>query len=435
MQRLRLATAIAIALLCASPAEGIQPFGIGIPGPMRHRLAVTLIQAFDFTALSAGACTLPTGLSFSRASSGYSVQTGTSTLVASGGITSNDAPRCGRRLDADAIGLVLEEARTNTALDSNNLAGWTLFNSTRGGSTTTAPDGGTTPGTADILFGSAANSDGVTRFPVANYLTTDSVTLSCWWKLAVGSTGPNLDDPSGSIGGFPMGASAAWTRTAATDSIASTSRGIYVRNTAQISGLRGWLAYAQVELGKFVTEVIPNSGASTTRAGERLFAASAASYVASGRLGFEVWLRPKAAPANYPAAIRLWTRGTDYAEISTAGALTISIGGSTNTTAAASFAWAAYDTVQIFISAGGSSASVVSYRVNGGSVVHPTVTGSALGSVSAGGALDILCSNTSSQLSAWMTRLAFWKGAAKPAWAWLTAPAANDTSMPRAIAA
>jgi hypothetical protein len=436
MQRLRLAIAIAIALLCASPAEGIQPFGIGIPGPM-HRLSATVIKAFDFTALSAGACTLPSGLSFSRASSGYSVQTGTTTVATSGGFTSNDAPRCGRRLDADPIGAVIEESRTNQIQRSADIwnAYWTSFGGATNAGTMTAPDG--TSGGAGIISDATSGAYGM-RYVTINMSGITHITSS-WSRYVSGSVAAMSTNDSP----FPIGygtTSGAWERFSpgsvlggGGSQLVCLGGGGNPLNIANTGVAAFW--GMQLEAGAWMSELIPTSGATATRAGERLYLASAVSYVASGRLGFEVSLRPKASPANYAGAIRLWTRSTDYAEISTAGALTISIGGSTNTTAAASFAWTAYDTVQIFIGAGGSSASVVSYRVNGGSVVHPTVTGSALGSVSTGGALDLLCSSTSSQFSAWVTRLAFWKGAAKPSWAWLTAPAMNDTSMPVAIAA
>jgi hypothetical protein len=144
-----------------------------------------------------------------------------------------------------------------------------------------------------------------------------------------------------------------------------------------------------------------------------------------------VSFRPKSLIADADGTQRLWTSGADYAELATTGVLTVSIGGVTNTTAA--FSWAQYDSVRIFVAAGGGIASVVSYTVNAGAAVHPAVTGSALGTVSTAGALDIGCSTTTLQLAGWYTGLLFYKAGDKPAWALNDAPA-NDNALERMAA-
>jgi hypothetical protein len=176
--------------------------------------------------------------------------------------------------------------------------------------------------------------------------------------------------------------------------------------------LRDWV---QVEVGAYETEAIPTSGSAATRAGERLRDDSGSRWVSGGRLSLEAKLIPKGARSQYAAAVRLWTSGTDYAEIAPAtGVLTVSIGGSTNTTSA--ITWSQFDTLEIFVAAGGDSATVVKYRVNGGAVTTCTITGSALGTLTVT-TLDLLCSGTSSQLAAWVQTLAAWPSNGRPSWA------------------
>jgi hypothetical protein len=77
-------------------------------------------------------------------------------------------------------------------------------------------------------------------------------------------------------------------------------------------------------------------------------------------------------------------------------------------------AWNAQDAVELVVEAGGQAAGTyASYRVNGG----PTIvigTGAALGPMQVTGAIDILCTGTSNQLSAWIQRLSFLAGGVRP---------------------
>ena len=78
-----------------------------------------ILWSADFTALPAGAApTLPASLVLRRASAA-TVQTGTSTVVTQG--IGPDIARIGRPTDADPLGMIIEEGRTNLIADGRDL--------------------------------------------------------------------------------------------------------------------------------------------------------------------------------------------------------------------------------------------------------------------------------------------------------------------------
>lgn len=428
MRRILFAISLACVLAFALVVDGG-----GASAVNRARNGV--VATFNFTALSTGACTLPSGLAFTRASSA-TVQTGTSTVVTAG--IGTDAPRCGRRLDADSIGLVIEESRTSLVLNGSALSSGGAENTRLNAfGSPTITSGWTDPAGGTLAIRVQAPS-GTNGFSENNGTSGTATYASSMWLRAHTGTGVAGSDIFRSVSPTRVGDATSLTTSWLRVAIIATATAEFLA-TVPVDG-RDWsavggatagardvqVAFVQREVGKWPSEYIATTGATATRAGEHLEYTASHAVIPNGRLSIRLALRPKHSPANASAAFRLWTRGTDYAEISTGGALTVSIGGSTNTTAAASFSWAQYDTVEIFLAAGGGYASVVSYRVNGGATTHPTVTGSALGSVSTAGVLDLLCSGTGSQLSAWVTAIEFWKGSTKPTWAWLRALPANE---------
>ncbi len=392
-------------------------------GRFRGRVANPAAQVpfflADFTQLAAGAvATLPGGLLLTRASAA-TVQTGTSTVVTAGITT--DVARVGRRLDADSPGLVIEPARTNLVGDSRNIAGATWFvgqgSATHPG-TPVGPDGASLT-SREVL---SAGQYGQIRTGQA---WTGAATMSAWLRTTSGSAG------NGQLYVYDGGTyalllptlSGSWLRYSVTRNAGSGGGGQLSPCDARSLGagapgaLDNLLDLMQGEQGAWPSEPIVTTGASATRAGERLYLPTSSPYVVGGRLSLAVSLRPKSTLANADSAQRLWTSGADYAEIATTGVLTVSIGGVTNTTAA--LTWAQYDTVDLWVAAGGSSATLVSYRVNGGATSHPAVTGSALGNVSTAGALDLLNDGASpplKQFSAWVTSITFYRGGAAPSW-------------------
>jgi hypothetical protein len=406
----------------------------------------SVIASWDFTTHATGfASSLPNGLLLSRASgSADSVQTGTSTLVVGG---TTDYARFGRRLTGDPIGLVFEQSRTNLVPDSRNMSAgsWTAGSGCSHTTGFVGPDGGTTAERWVCV------TTGLSSYQHPS-VPTGYVTFSQWQRGNAGGevymwTGVLRDASDASAGywTYPSGTlTTAWTHSIGTPAATQgVGMGVYfvpvdgedrTPDGGPTAAARDGIVDAyQIESGAFATEFILTSGGVTaTRAGEWLHLASTVGYVHVGRLSLEIDLRPKADPASYGAAMRFWTRGSDYCEFATTGVLTCSVGGVTNTTAA--FSWAQYDSVRIYVAVGGGLASVVSYSVNGAAAVHPTVSGAGpLGSVSTGGALDFLCSGTASQLDSWITGITVFKTSVKPAWA-LREPA-NDNGEPRAIAA
>jgi hypothetical protein len=384
-------------------------------------VANATIFAADFTGLTPGAVSsLPSGLSFSRASAA-TVQIGTSTVVTSGITT--DVARAGRALDADSVGLVVEPSRTNLVLQSRTL------NHANAGSGDTYTTGQTSPDGSTNALRAQINSSGFSRYQLDAGIT-GTFSMSVWYAKGPGSgVYHNSFSTTAGASGFAFGtASASWGRVAI-PAIAFAAQNRYAlpmdgQNESALGGpgaaaLDALVDMHQIEAGKWVSEFVSTSGATATRAGERLFVATGASVVSSGRVLMHLRAQLKHTPANADTAMRLWTDHADattYVEIATTGVLTASVGGSTNTTNALS--WAANDTVDIFVAAGGGIATIVKYRVNGGATTTCTITGSALGTIAPSGAIDLLCdASTAKQPGCRVYTLAFYRSGAAPAWA------------------
>jgi hypothetical protein len=396
----------------------------------RYALSTSGPVSADFTTLTAGVATLPSGWALTRASAA-TVQTGTSTVDTTPAV---DQARAGRRLDADAIGLVIEEARTNSKFDNRDLtsANWL----TTGACTITrpyvtggnAPDGSaTTPTRLQVAAGtnirSGAGTVGVS-VPAA---------MSGWYRAtAPGGKYDLCGNIPTSIGtGVQSAADTAWGRLVVngTSPVGGTItvEAIEARGATNFVGaptagaMDGVVDLVQCEKGSFESEVIVTAGASATRAGERLRFTPSQQITAAAQLRFYAKLKPKGAATAYAtnlSTIRLWTDANDatsYCEMdTTTRVMTISIAGATNTTAA--LTWAKFDVLEIWVVAGGSQTTVVKYRVNGGAATVPAITGTALGNFAPSGALDILCDGTGKQWSAWLYNVIFYPSGQQPTW-------------------
>lgn len=373
-----------------------------------HSGSVDTLLSVDFTTLAAGALvSLPSGLLLTRASAA-TVQTGTSTVVIAGITT--DVARVGRRLDAEALGLVFEESRLNSASDGRVItaASWTGPNCTSTNNAGNGPDGSALADRVQTTSGGYSGQINQTG------LTVGTWTASFWQKRYSG-TGNATSGYRYSLSPQAITINETWQRYSRQNAAAAQSFNP-VATYAPVSVAGDCLVdLMQLEEGKWPSEAIVTAGATATRQGERLYLPAASSVVTAGRLGLELRCRPKGARADYGAAIRLWTSGSDYAEVAVAtGVVTVSIGGVTNTTDA--ITWSQYDTLDLWIAAGGGLATVVKYRVNGGAVSTLTITGSALGNVSTAGALDLLCNGTSNQLSCWLEKIRCYNRGRQPSW-------------------
>jgi hypothetical protein len=384
--------------------------------------------ALDGTSYTAGNITTPTGLTFSRASSA-TVQTSDQTVqTASIGV---DVLRVGQYGATSASrGIVIEESRTNIAPHRDQLTNWTTT-----GATATRTAGQASPdGTSNAVRWQAASG------AFSYYVQTQQLPATRWtctqWTVrgSVGASGQMLAFVNGTpaankaLANTTLGA--AWQRISATPNDASlggaggSGGGIVLADGRDQSAVGGVVAGArdaivdlpQCEAGVFATEAIVTSGASATRAGERLAITTGSSVVSHGRLSLELSVIPKGARSEYGSTIQLWyVDANNQASIDpTTGVMTVKIGGVSNTTAA--ITWSARDTVDIWIEAGGSLGTVVAYRINAGATSYPAVTGVALGALTIAGALDTLCQGTANQLSCWLRALNAYPDGTRPTW-------------------
>jgi len=364
---------------------------------------VKAAPSFIFTGLTAGPVTLPAGLTLTRASSA-TVQTGTSVVVTAG-IASNQA-RAGRKLDADSVGLFVECARTNLCKSSEDptsadyAAGVTVV--------TTYPDGTAPNGSATTACKHAVTNPGYSRYQAFSATTGVKHTYSMWHQ-----------SPSGSI-------TARWQPGAATPTYSCTTAWGRVTGAYTSVGTLHYLTMVitdtqtvrtwghQVEVGEFPSSYIQTTlGATATRAGERLTITGAVTR--GGAIKFACGLRCLGASTEYVtdgATVSVWyVDANNKAQFDTTTlVLTVTIGGATNTCTLNS--WTRDQLVELSIVAGGSVATVVKQRVNSGSVNSLTITGSALGAISAT-SLDVLCESTGKQWSGIVTYLQ----CSTPAWA------------------
>ena len=398
-----------------------------VRGAQRH-ISPFLLSA-DFTSLTPGAvASLPAGLSFSRASSA-TVQTSASTVVTAG--IGTDVARVGSA-DGTTIGLVIEPSRQNFAPDSRNMiaASWTA-----GIGTTTHPLTPAGPDGSSLTSRVQCATSQYSNYRLGAQGSSRRIG-STWVRTTSGSAGqaqPYIYDGT-TVAAALFSIGGTWSRVAVAQATSgSNSVSQFNPNSSQDLTANGGGApgatdncidLVQIESGSWASEAIVTSGAAATRAGERLYLSSGASVVNVGRLSAYIKAQFKHSPANADSAFRVWSDHSDattYAEISTAGVLTVSVGGVTNTTTA--LAWAAGDIVELWIAAGGGVATVAKYRVTSGGVPGAittlTITGSTLGTYAPAGALDLFCdSSIAKQPGMRLQSLQFYKAGQSPAgWA------------------
>jgi hypothetical protein len=208
-------------------------------------------------------------ITYTRASTGTFVGSNGLIQTAASGVPRFDFnPTTG-----ESLGLLVEEARTNLALNSEALNSWSNNGSaiTVSANSQIAPDGNTT---ADVLSQSAIAV--ASRWISSNFVTYNtgiSYTFSIWLKKISGSDAqPAIQFWAEGVGLQSVGAiTTQWARYTATFSAASTS--------SNFAGLQiGWndggaannFTFAawgfQVEAGSFPTSYIPTTSSTATRA-------------------------------------------------------------------------------------------------------------------------------------------------------------------------
>jgi hypothetical protein len=402
--------------LDAALRGGTLPWDGGIGGG-----APSIIWEADFSALSAGAvATLPAGLSFSRAGDGYSVRDGASVIVSGLG---TDVPRAGRRSSAHAMALCLEEPRTALTLRSAALttSPWSLHSGSAPASGLVAPDGSSS---SSWRIQTTAAQIGLGYYHLPALTNLARYVVSGWHRGVAGGESMQLVACNGALTAGRAVArtlTTEWDRSevsfvAGTDTAANLTTcfvwagGYGFQATTGITGgvaagARDAVAWGlQHELGGFATSYIPTVAAQVSRVGERLYHASAAALIRSGRLAIEVAFRPHGASTRYGADMYIWKSGSDYCRIEySTASVVLSIGGVVYV-APIPMAWSAGDLVELFVAAGGGQATEAVYRVNGGTTLLLSAgTPAALaGNVDNSGAIDLLCNGTAGQLSAFV---------------------------------
>ena len=347
--------------------------------PRRPKSATLFL--WDFTQQSAGALSLPTGLTFARASSGHTVRTGTSTITTSG-ITSNDVGRIGRLSSSHNRGLFLEPARTNvygyanTPGSASGTAGSSGSTFTTG---RTGPDGGTTATRIEQTSGTFSRYHSITTAGAST-----PYTLSSWVAAGLGSGAYSMCAPyTGTSGAAITGtATAAWARQSHTYTYPSTSGANLVGEDGRANGTSGAaagardvdVAWIQFEVGSYPTSsILTSAGATATRAAERLTIDStrSAASVVSGRAGVYLRLRALAASTELSTGegwLLYWPDGDGgwYVDDATRSIYGYN-GASESETAAAAISWARGDLLEFAIECGAGTSSL-RWRKNSGAV-------------------------------------------------------------------
>lgn len=370
-----------------------------------------VLYSFDFTSQSAGAVSLPTGLTFARASSGHTVQDGASALVTSG-ITSNDVGRIGRLSSSQSYGLYLEPARTNVYGYANTPD---LASGTAGSSGSTFTTGRTGPGGASTATRVQQNSGTFSRYhSITTAGASTPYTLSTWVAQGLGSGAYLICAPySGTLGAAITGtAGASWSRVANTYTYPSTSAANLVGEDGRANAPSGAsagardvdLSYIQFEVGSYPTSAIVTSGGSTaTRAGERLSidGTRAAASVVNGRLGVYLRLRALAASSELAATegyLLAWSGGAVFVDGANKYIYAYS-GANDSQTANSAISWARGDLLEFAIEVGAGT-SALRWRVNGGTVnvASFSVQNDSLGSLDLSAGMDICNTAASAQM-------------------------------------
>lgn len=388
-----------------------------MPGRARDRartrrgVSGSVLAEFDLTTQSAGAASLPSGLTFARASSGHTVQTGTSTLTTTG-ITSNNVARVGKLADAHSNGVFIEPARTNVYGYANtpSLASGTAGSS---GSTfttgRTGPDGGTTATRVQQNSGTFSRYHSITTAGAST-----PYTLSAWVAAGLGTGAYLVCAPyAGTTGAAITGtAGASWSRASNLFTYPSTSGANLVGEDGRANAPSGAsagardvdLAYIQFEVGSYPTSAILTSGGSTaTRAAEQLTINSAVTspVVRMGRFGCYLRFRAIAGLTSMSSSAEgnlLFGVGTTCSVWISASSRYIYMdagGAQYSQTANSVINWSAGDLVEVQLELGNGK-SKFRWRINGGATNTASFTtqDDTLGAVSLASGLDVLSSGT-----------------------------------------
>lgn len=365
--------------------------------------SATLAAAFsyfarvDFTALTPGslvagagagsAFEIATGLRLTRASAAV-VQTSDRTFVAG---LANDTARIGQFTNTSLFrGLLLEESRTNEALQSrsNTVSPWASGTATITANYAAAPDGTTVA--ARIVKTGTQNSN----YLLFSAASTGKYSYSFWKKATDGvSSFASSFGGGGSLTTVVDAVGATWSRFTFADPAAITAgNGCYHIPVWNDSGSYDELIDGhQAELGKFPTSLIVTTTVPVTRATEHFYQPVASNWLNAGRIRLAPVITPLGATADYSAAMPIfYVDANNYAEVSTSGNWKVVIAGTT-VTFGTPITWNALDSLSFELEAG-NGVSTLTTVINGATAV--VQTGASLGALVAGGTMDLLCNSS-----------------------------------------
>lgn len=395
-----------------------------VPNPDPDAGVLPIKWSVDFTAIRRGtALSLPENLQLFRASAA-TVQVApdsvTTAVVA-------DQARIGE-VDAVAQGLVLEEGRTNRLCFSRNFG----TNANPGGCEEWKHPDNIVSYTADVATGpdmvmSADRFDATnvirpaySRGSDANGAMNRPVVGSFWARRndmnRSAASALRVSDNVNEEPNFPITLQDSWRRFSDWTQRNSRFFPMDLRAPMQAGQVDQLVDMAQLEEGFWPSEYIAATpGTPGTRAGERLLSNMPSRLYSVGQLSLEFDLVPKGASTEYLAPMRLFTvDANNYAEIDNGnGRLTITLGGMSNTFTQP-LVWSRGQRVQIYV---GTSPVAAAYAVNGGVVrfAELTLPGAARGTLGAAGAtMDLLCSGTTNQFSAWVRSISAYTTGIRP---------------------
>lgn len=359
-------------------------FGIGIPS-RAQRAVNPILAGGDFSADTVGALASTRGFTFARASTATTYDETAGTVTTGVGV---DAARAAKS-SAGRVGLLVEPVRTNKVDHARSCVGapWSAGTLTDVASATAGPDG---VSSAQRTHGASGGYSRYFNHP-DTHTVGDYFTESAWYKSNSGAADPHIraDVFATRRASTATLSTSVWKRRSQTNTYTSTSASCdFFFVDAFAGNVDVFHDFRQVEdFARWASSVINTTGASATRAADKLSVAES-SVEAAGALRFYCKLEVPSTLLNHTEAggtgeLTLWTdaagsykcwidasSGAIYAQ---ALASDLGIPAAVYTTSSP-VSVAANDLLEVWIVCGGAALPTIKYRVNGGSVVTPTLS-------------------------------------------------------------
>lgn len=392
-------------------------FGNGLMFEVARPSASSVLLAVDFTTQTPGVGAMPTGFTYSRASTA-TVQTSASTMQT--GLAVDAVPIVDR---GGGARLCFEAARTNGSLRSHDYA---LLSDSGAPTTVYTPAYAPAPDGTNVGVRVQVVSGGWSKW-TALVVAAGVKAVGSWWARVTAGTGVvrGVFDDNGSNPQVVRntGATTTWARYSAGPIAINTTTARLVANDgrnappAPAEAIDVVTDGHQIEAGGFPTSLIVTGAALATRSGARLRHTSPANVVIGGRIEAEFDLEPHGASTEYTAdgahAHLLYIDASNYARWVTATRVVeVCVGGVTYSSPALP-TWTRGQRVRISV-AMGNGAPRVAAVVGAGSYALIGV-GAAQAALSIPASIDLLCAGTAGQFSADVRGITFYANGQSPA--------------------